>query len=173
MGRALSKSARGGSAYLHGIIQAPAIIGLGIFCCAFVHAQVAKKDEVILLRNRSLELGDGLCEIRSKEGMMELKMFGVRPGTYVRVKDTRNWLFMKTGVIVETNKRAAWHLKRLGAKTVPVDFGVPLSGTDRSIFLNGYAKRHTHDLMGILDRETGFFVVIRDLEILEVPKNVR
>jgi len=103
---------------------------------------------------------------------MALRMFVV-VGTYVRVKQPKNWLFRKTGVIVQMNKRATWHSKKLGFSTVAVDFGVPLSGTDRSIFLAGYAKRHTHDLMGTLDRETGFFVVMRDLEILEVPKNVR
>lgn len=96
------------------------------------------------------------------------------PATYVRVRDERNWLYGKTGIVVSVNRKAMKHMSKLNravATTIPIDFGEVLSGRDKSIFLKGNAKRHTHTLMGILSRATGFFVMMRDIEILEVSKD--
>jgi len=99
-------------------------------------------------------------------------MSTVEPGCKVRVVNPEHWLYDRVGHVVAMTIAA--HLKKaklgVGPTTsigVPVDFEQELSGwMDSSL---GRRKRLTHDCDGALKRPTGYYILARELELLDIP----
>ena len=96
----------------------------------------------------------------------------LQPGTKVRVINPHHWLWDKIGHVVKPTLDA--HIKKqmagaapLASAGVPVDFSRRLRGWYDTA-LEGERRVTTHICDGSLERPTGYYVLERDLEILDV-----
>lgn len=95
------------------------------------------------------------------------------PGTKVRVINKHHWLWDKVGHVVKATLDANIKKQMAGAAPqasagVPVDFGRRLRGWYNTP-LSGERTTTTHVCDGSLKRPTGYYLLERDVEIVDAP----
>jgi len=98
-----------------------------------------------------------------------------KPGCKVRVVNPHHWLFDKVGHIVKMSLDSQIKHQLAGGarhnRTVVVDFERPRKGVFNTP-LQGPRPVHTHDCDGSLSRNTGYYMIERDLKLEDVSGGV-
>jgi len=95
------------------------------------------------------------------------------PGTRVRVINPHHWLMDKTGHVAKMTLEGLMKKQMAGAAPmadigVVVDFEKNLHGWYKTP-LEGERKVHTHRCDGALKHATGYYVLQRDLALIDAP----